>query len=62
LTTKVKSICRDVRDNFLLALAKDSKADYLITGDKVLLELKNFNKTKITTISSFFEEMKNPKN
>src|SRR5690625_3552900 len=29
-------ICRDEKDNFLLSLAKDSKADYLITGDKDL--------------------------
>lgn len=28
------TICRDEKDNFLLALAKDGKADYLITGDK----------------------------
>lgn len=35
-------VCRDVRDNFLLALAKDGKASHLITGDKDLLVLKNF--------------------
>ncbi len=41
------TICRDPKDNFLLALAKDGKADYLLTGDKDLLELKKFGKTKI---------------
>src|SRR5882757_5685712 len=30
-------ICRDVKDNYLLALSKDANADYLITGDKDLL-------------------------
>jgi uncharacterized protein len=38
---KVKStvkVCRDTKDNFLLALSKDGKADYLLTGDKDLLE------------------------
>jgi uncharacterized protein len=47
-------VCRDAKDNFLLALAKDGKADYLLTGDKDLLELKKFGKTRITTITNFF--------
>jgi putative PIN family toxin of toxin-antitoxin system len=47
------NICRDVKDNFLLALAKDGKATHLITGDKDLLVLKNFGKTKILTISEY---------
>lgn len=53
---KVKSniqICRDIKDNFLLSLANDSKADYLITGDNDLLELKKFGKTVIMTIAEF---------
>ena len=32
--------CRDPKDNYLLSLAIDGKADYLLTGDKDLLELK----------------------
>lgn len=55
----VITVCRDPKDNFLLALAKDGKADYLLTGDKDLLELKKIGKTKIKTITSFFEETKN---
>jgi putative PIN family toxin of toxin-antitoxin system len=46
-------ICRDPKDNFLLALAKDSQADYLITGDKDLLEIKQFESTQIITFSDF---------
>lgn len=46
-------VCRDEKDNFLLALAKESKADYLLTGDKDLLVLEKFEKTKIMTISEF---------
>lgn len=49
------SICRDHKDNFLLALATDSKATHLITGDKDLLELKIFDKTKILTIADYLE-------
>ena len=57
---QVKSIvevCRDHKDNFLLALAKDGKADYLLAGDKDLLDLKKFGKTKIITIADFIEVM-----
>jgi putative toxin-antitoxin system toxin component, PIN family len=45
--------CRDKKDNFLLSLAKDSKADYLLTGDKDLLVLKESHHTQIITISDF---------
>ena len=48
--------CRDKNDNFLLALAKDGKANFLITGDKDLLELKSFEKTQIITIAEFIEK------
>ena len=32
--------CRDTKDNMFLELAKDGKANFLITGDKDLLVLK----------------------
>jgi len=48
-------ICRDKKDNFLLALAKDGKADYLVSGDKDLLVLESFEKTKIVSLTSFRE-------
>jgi len=51
------NICRDPKDNFLLALAKDGLADYLITGDKDLTILKEFGKTKIVTMSEFIEQI-----
>ena len=47
------TICRDPKDNFLLALAKDGLADYLITGDKDLLSVKDFGKTKIIKLNEF---------
>ena len=55
----IVTICRDPKDNFLLALAKDGKADYLLTGDKDLLDLIKFGKTKIKTITAFIDETKN---
>ncbi len=47
-------ICRDPKDNFLLSLAKDGNATHLITGDKDLLDIKVFGKTKIVTIANYF--------
>lgn len=50
-------ICRDTKDNFLLSLAKDSQANYLITGDKDLLVLKSIENTKILSLSDFLTIM-----
>jgi putative PIN family toxin of toxin-antitoxin system len=55
----VVTLCRDAKDNFLLALAKDGEANYLLTGDKDLLDLKSFGKTRISTISEFISTTKN---
>ena len=52
----VVDACRDPKDNFLLALAKDGNADYLITGDLDLLTMKKFEKTKIVSLSDFEAE------
>lgn len=41
------------RDNYLLALAKDSQANFLITGDGDLLSLVNFEGTEILTYKDF---------
>jgi len=49
------SECRDPKDNFLLSLAVDGKADYLLTGDKDLLVLKKIGDTEIKTMSEFFD-------
>ncbi|MEK0337538.1 MAG: putative toxin-antitoxin system toxin component, PIN family [Nitrosopumilus sp.] len=50
---RIKKICRDSKDDFLLALAKRGKANFLITGDNDLLDLKNYGKTKIISIDEF---------
>ncbi|MDP1812809.1 MAG: putative toxin-antitoxin system toxin component, PIN family, partial [Sediminibacterium sp.] len=47
------SVCRDPKDNFLLELARDGKADYLLTGDNDLLDIKKFGRTKIISITNF---------
>jgi putative PIN family toxin of toxin-antitoxin system len=52
VTSDIK-LCRDPKDDFLLSLANDGKATHLITGDKDLLDIKNFGKTKITTTANY---------
>jgi putative PIN family toxin of toxin-antitoxin system len=46
-------ICRDKKDNFLLDLAGNGNANYLITGDEDLLVLKEFKGTKILNFREF---------
>jgi putative PIN family toxin of toxin-antitoxin system len=46
-------ISRDPKDNFLLDLIDYSKANYLITGDKDLLELNPFMGAQILTPTEF---------
>jgi putative PIN family toxin of toxin-antitoxin system len=49
------SACRDEKDNFLLEVALEGKADYLITGDEDLLVLNPFQNTKILRPKDFEE-------
>jgi len=49
----IVDICRDPKDNYLLALTKDGNADYLLTGDSDLRVLKKFEKTKIVDMNEF---------
>jgi hypothetical protein len=50
-------ICRDKKDNFLLNLSIDSKADYLITGDNDLLVLEKIERTKIINFTDFIQQI-----
>jgi putative PIN family toxin of toxin-antitoxin system len=51
-TSKV-SICRDPKDNKFLELAKEIEADYLISGDNDLPELRKFENTEILKPTQF---------
>ncbi len=50
-------INRDPKDNFLLDLIDFSKADYLITGDKDLLEHNPFKTAQILTPAEFENQL-----
>lgn len=50
---KVTKICRDPDDDNVLACATAAKADYLVTGDSDLLEIRSFKNIKIVTPRDF---------
>lgn len=61
ITPNIKvTVCRDPEDNYLLELAETSKADYLITRDKDLLELPNqkWKKTEILKPEDFLPSLR----
>ena len=52
ITTK-SNICRDPKDNYLVSLAIDSNADFLLSGDKDLLVLNQIGETIVLNFSDF---------
>jgi uncharacterized protein len=50
-------VSRDPKDNFLLDLVDFSKADYLITGDKDLLEHNPFKSAQILSPTDFEDQI-----
>jgi hypothetical protein len=52
LKTKT-DICRDLKDNYLISLAIDSNADFLITGDNDLLVLNKVENTSMIKFNDF---------
>ena len=49
-------VCRDPKDDHLLALAMDGEARYLITGDRDLLVLSPFHGIQIVTPARFLDK------
>jgi putative PIN family toxin of toxin-antitoxin system len=45
--------CADPKDNYLLALAEDGGAAFIITGDKKVQAIKQFGATKIASLTEF---------
>lgn len=46
-------LCRDEADDYLLALAIEANADYLVTGDQDLLVLKEISNCRIVDVAEF---------
>ena len=53
--TSSYKLCVDSKDNFLLNLSVDGKADFLISGDDDLLRLNKVQNTKIVKYSDFIK-------
>jgi len=51
--------CKHQNDNRVLECAVDGGAEYIITGDSDLLELKSFRKVKIIAVREFLMEVLN---
>jgi predicted nucleic acid-binding protein len=51
------NIIEDVEDNRILECAVAAGADIIVSGDKHLLELGKFKKTKIVTPRVFFDSI-----
>ena len=52
---KLKVIKEDPDDDKFLSCAVQGKADYIISGDSHLLELKSYQKIPIITVSNFMQ-------
>ena len=52
------NVCRDGKDNFLLEVALEGEADYVVTGDEDLLVINTFQSTKIIRPKEFEDMFK----
>ena len=50
-------LCRDEADDYLLALALESRAHYLLTGDQDLLVLGKIGNCRIVDVATFEREL-----
>ena len=53
--TRSFSLIKDISDNKFLDLAYESKADYIITGNRNDFSISHFGQTKIVTPKEFCE-------
>lgn len=51
--TSIVTLSPDKKDNRYLACAKDGHADYLVSGDQHLLQIKKYRQTKIVSPAEF---------
>ena len=55
----IQGVCRDKDDDQILACALSAEADYLVSGDRDLLDIGSFEKVKIISpreFEAFFED------
>jgi putative PIN family toxin of toxin-antitoxin system len=57
-STEKVSLCRDPKDNIVLECASAGMPDFIVTGDKDLLSIKEFNNIPIITPKEFIKLLK----
>jgi putative PIN family toxin of toxin-antitoxin system len=55
-------VAPDPKDSYLLALAESSQAEFLVTGDKELLSLKQHKSTRMITPATMIEILEQAEN
>ena len=55
--SEIKIITQDPTDNMVLECAVDSKAEYIISGDHHLLDLKKYNNIQIVKPKDFYTKI-----
>ncbi len=53
IAEQVTGVCRDTHDDMFLAVAAGGGAEYLVSGDRDLLVLEQYGKTRIVTVTEF---------
>ena len=56
-SARFKVVSEDPDDDVVLNVAYSGKADYIVTGDKHLLALGRFKKTRIVTVNEILEAL-----
>jgi uncharacterized protein len=51
-----RDACRDPKDLYLLGMCKSMRAEFLVTGDKDLLECRRYAATEVVTARQFWEK------
>jgi putative PIN family toxin of toxin-antitoxin system len=55
---EVKGVCRDPEDDKFISCALSASADYIVSGDKDLCDLKQYGPIKIVRASDFLKTLK----
>ena len=55
ITHEVQGVCRDPKDDHVLECAKKARAHLIVSGDRDLLSLKEFEEIEIITPRQFIE-------
>jgi len=54
---EIEKVCRDYSDDYLLALSKAVKADYLVGGDKDLFTLKKYGGCRMVKVEYLWRRL-----